>query len=93
MVSFSKKEIYTADTGMYRLKKEAIFCVKSDMQEDSKTVEKKTEKSSSDVMVHGRLFVFLYCRCINSYLNKTEKKIAFQIFFVFNEVIPEVFLY
>ena len=44
-----KKEIYTADTGMYRLKKEAIFCVKSDMQEDSKTVEKKTEKSSSDV--------------------------------------------
>ena len=32
---------------MYRLKKEAIFCVKSDMQEDSKTVEKKTEKSSS----------------------------------------------
>ena len=49
MVSFSKKEIYTADTGMYPLKKEAIFCVKSDMQEDSKTVEKKTEKSSSDV--------------------------------------------
>ena len=29
---------------MYRLKKEAIFCVKSDMQEDSKTVEKKTER-------------------------------------------------
>lgn len=34
---------------MYLLKNEAIFWVKSDMHEDSKTVEKKTEKSSSAV--------------------------------------------
>lgn len=46
-VSFSKKQIYAADTGIYRLRKEDTFRVKSDMQDDSKTVEKKTEKSSS----------------------------------------------
>ena len=31
-------------------------------------------------MVHGRLFVFLYCRCINSYLNKTKRKLLFKSF-------------
>lgn len=65
---------------MYRLKKEAIFCVKSDMQEDSKTVEKKNGKEFLRRMVHGRLFVFLYCRCINSYLNKTKRKLLFKSF-------------